>query len=159
MLTDTVAQIIKLLQLRDNKFAVAESCTGGGVIKLLTELPGSSVSIWGGVTAYSDDAKIKILGVPDTVLEKYGAVSPETAVSMARGIKEISGAEWTAGVTGIAGPTGGTPEKPVGTVWIAWSYPSGETEARHFFFTGNRSSIREQVVAEVLNGLRLSLDS
>ncbi|OQX29798.1 MAG: hypothetical protein B0D92_01920 [Spirochaeta sp. LUC14_002_19_P3] len=158
-MTDKAAQIIKLLQLRNNTFAAAESCTGGSVIRILTEVPGSSLSVWGGVTAYSDDAKVKILGVSAAVLEQYGAVSSQTAVSMAQGIKKISGAEWTAAVTGIAGPTGGSAEKPVGTVWLAWCNPSGEAEAKHFFFTGNRNSIREKAVAEVLNGLLFSLDA
>lgn len=138
---------------------MAESCTGGAILHALTEVPGSSSSVWGGVVAYANEVKTGVLGVSPVLLDEKGAVSSGTAKAMAWGIKVLSGADWTVAVTGIAGPGGGTDEKPVGTVWIAWSNPGGETDAQKFWFDGDRSTVKEKTVVEALRGLLFRLDS
>jgi nicotinamide-nucleotide amidase len=121
--------------------AVAESCTGGLLAKSLTDHPGSSEFLLGGVVAYSDAAKIGLLGVPRAVLVERGAVSRQVAVAMAQGVRERLGADAGIGITGVAGPGGGSPEKPVGTVWYA-ACLGGTTESRTFQFPGDREAIR-----------------
>jgi PncC family amidohydrolase len=99
-------------------FVAAESCTGGLIAKMITDLPGSSVAFWGGMTTYSNEAKMKLLSVPERTIGEYGAVSRETVIAMCEGALTVSGAGIAAAVSGIAGPDGGSEEKPVGTVWI-----------------------------------------
>jgi nicotinamide-nucleotide amidase len=122
----------------------AESCTGGLIAKYMTDLPGSSRVYWGGQVAYANEAKAALLGVPDDVLQRQGAVSEQAALAMARGAREKSGASVGMSVTGIAGPDGGTPEKPVGTVWIAVDLQGQNCEARLFNFSGSRDMIRRR---------------
>jgi nicotinamide-nucleotide amidase len=120
-----VSKIGTLLTSRGEKLAVAESCTGGMLGKLITDLPGSSNYFWGGIISYSNEAKQLILGVKEETLNTYGAVSRETAREMAQGMLKISGTDFALSITGIAGPDGGSPEKPVGLVYIALAHNDG----------------------------------
>lgn len=133
--------------------AVAESCTGGLITHLLTETPGISASFLLGVVSYSNEAKISQLGVSRETIEEHGAVSGEVALEMASGVREAAGSDWGIGVTGIAGPGGGTTEKPVGLVYIALSGPDGR-HVREFRFSGNRSEIKQKAAGEALDIIR-----
>nr|WP_225561625.1 CinA family protein [Rhodanobacter sp. DHB23] len=135
----------------------AESCTGGWVAKTLTDLPGSSAWFDAGVVTYSYEAKQALLGVDTRTLEHAGAVSEETALEMVSGALARFGAGVAVAVTGIAGPGGGTTDKPVGTVWIAWKRRGGYAHARLFHFPGDREAVRRQTVAAALHGLRKTL--
>ncbi|WP_266168091.1 CinA family protein [Dyella subtropica] len=135
----------------------AESCTGGWIAKSLTDLPGSSAWFDAGVVTYSYEAKEALLGVNPRTLEQTGAVSEETVLEMVSGALARFGAGVAVAVTGIAGPSGGTPEKPVGTVWIGWKRRGGYAHARQFHFDGDREAIRRQTVAAALTGVRKAL--
>jgi PncC family amidohydrolase len=124
-------QIGELLTAKNQTLAVAESCTGGLLGHRLTEVPGSSTYFLGGVVAYAYDVKERLLGVKHDTLYNYGAVSRETALEMARGARRVLGTDIGLSVTGIAGPTGGTPDKPVGLVYIALSTRDSEQCERH----------------------------
>lgn len=130
----------------------AESCTGGWIAKVLTDLPGSSAWFEAGAVAYSYEAKEALLGVNPRTLERFGAVSEETALEMVSGALARFGAGVAVAVTGIAGPSGGTPDKPVGTVWIAWKRRGGYAHARLFHFAGDRDAVRRLTVAAALTG-------
>jgi len=137
----------------------AESCTGGLLGGALTEVSGSSAWYLGGVTSYSNGLKRALLGVPDEVLERHGAVSAETAAAMARGALARLGGDWALSVTGIAGPDGGTPEKPVGEVWIGIAFGGDggpRARVRRFRFRGDREVIRRRTVQTALVMLRLA---
>lgn len=112
-------QLVDMLRERSLKIASVESCTGGLISKIITDAPGSSEVFDLGITTYSNEMKNKMVGVPNDILERYGAVSPQTAQAMAEGILRVSGADIGIATTGIAGPGGGTPEKPVGLVYTA----------------------------------------
>jgi nicotinamide-nucleotide amidase len=142
----------RALHVRGWRLAVAESCTGGWVAKALTDVAGSSQWFEGGVVSYSNAAKTELLGVPVAVLAAHGAVAEETVRAMADGARRRFGADLAVAVSGIAGPAGGTPDKPVGTVHFAWAAPSGLTAA-HRVFAGNRESVRRQSVALALERL------
>jgi len=131
----------------------AESCTGGWIAKTLTDLPGSSAWFDAGVVTYSYEAKEALLGVNLRTLERTGAVSEETALEMVSGALARFGAGVAVAVTGIAGPSGGTVEKPVGTVWIGWKRRGGYAHARLFHFDGDREAVRRQTVAAALKGV------
>lgn len=133
--------------------ALAESCTGGGVSARLTDIPGSSAYLRGSVVCYSNDVKIDAVGVPAETIADQGAVSPETAQAMAEGIKKRFGATIGVGITGIAGPGGGTDEKPVGLVYIAVAGPQG-TVVEEQRFSGQRSGIRTRAANAALNLIR-----
>ena len=133
--------------------ATAESCTGGWIAKTLTDLAGSSAWFEAGVVTYSYSAKEGLLGVNPRTLERTGAVSEETVLEMVSGALVHSGAGVAVAVTGIAGPGGGTPDKPVGTVWIAWKRRGGYPTAELFRFGGDRESVRRQTVSAALAGL------
>lgn len=135
----------------------AESCTGGWIAKVLTDLPGSSAWFDAGVVTYSYEAKEALLGVNPRTLEHTGAVSEETVLEMVSGALARFGAGMAVAVTGIAGPTGGMPDKPVGTVWIGWKRRGGYAHARMFQFPGDREAVRRQTVAAALEGVRKSL--
>ncbi len=137
-------------------FAVAESCTGGLVSQKITSVAGSSVYFLQGVVSYSNDAKEKALGVSAVFLEKYGAVSEQVAREMAEGMRKLSGADYSVSLTGIAGPGGGTKEKPVGLVFIGVSGDRG-TEVFDYKFGGTRSDIRERAANQALELLRRRL--
>ena len=142
-----------LLKNRGLKLAVAESCTGGLIGHRITNIPGSSDYYLGSVTAYAYEAKEKLLGVNHATLEKYGAVSEETVLEMARGIRQALAADIGVSVSGIAGPGGGLPLKPVGTVWFGFSTPTGDWAFR-FLFNGDRIQIKELSAEKALMLLR-----
>ncbi|MEJ5252463.1 MAG: competence/damage-inducible protein A [Chthonomonadetes bacterium] len=148
--------VMELLWARGATVAVAESCTGGLIGHRLTEVPGSSKALIGGVVAYSNEVKMRLLNVPEETLREYGAVSEPTARAMAEGIRQLMGADFGIGTTGIAGPTGGTPEKPVGLVYIAVASPSG-TRVREHRFLGRRSEIKWRASQAALVMLREEL--
>ena len=134
-LADSLAQQRLLL-------TTAESCTGGGIAETLTGIAGASAWFDRGFVTYSNEAKLSMLGVLQSTLDRFGAVSEATALEMARGAISHSGAHVSVAVTGIAGPDGGTPDKPVGTVWIAWGQKLGYAEARRFQFDGDRNAVQ-----------------
>jgi nicotinamide-nucleotide amidase len=143
-------------QLRASRhmLVTAESCTGGWIAKTVTDIAGSSEWFDCGMAAYSYEAKQALLGVNPHTLEEHGAVSRETVVEMVSGALVHSGASLAVAVTGIAGPGGGTPDKPVGSVWIAWKRRGGYPAARAFHFDGDRDAIRRQTVVAALEGLQ-----
>ncbi|KAF1715140.1 damage-inducible protein CinA [Pseudoxanthomonas sangjuensis] len=142
-------------RLRDNHdhLVTAESCTGGWIAKCVTDIAGSSDWFDCGMAAYSYEAQQALLGGRPQTLEDFGAVSRETVVEMVSGALIHSGATVAVAVTGIAGPSGGTPEKPVGTVWVAWKRRGGYAKAEVFRFDGDREAVRRQTVAAALRGL------
>lgn len=131
----------ELLKEKNEKLAVAESCTGGLLSSLITSVSGSSLYFDRGFVTYSPESKIKILGVNPETIEKFGVVSFETAMEMAEGVRKRTEVHYALGITGFAGPTGGTPENPVGTVYIGFSFLN-KVKAFRFFFSGNRKHIQ-----------------
>ena len=154
---DHAKTLAPLLLARGWKLALAESCTGGLVCATLTELSGSSEWFERGYITYSNQAKTECLGVPAELIESHGAVSEPVAKAMARGAQRNAGANIGVSITGIAGPTGGTAEKPVGTVCFGWTTPNtgGEhvTTCQTKLFSGDRQSIRQQATEHALVGL------
>lgn len=148
-LHELATQLGQQLAAAGQRVTVAESCTGGGVAAALTAVPGSSAWFDLSVVTYSNEAKQRLLGVPQATLQVHGAVSLPVATAMAEGARSLSGADWAMAVTGIAGPGGGTEEKPVGTVCFAVAHAAG-TEARTCHFSGDRDAVRAQAVAWVL---------
>jgi nicotinamide-nucleotide amidase len=147
------AHVLALLRARAWTMCTAESCTGGMVAARLTSIPGSSESFLGSVVAYSDEVKKSELGVPEEILRKHGAVSAETAAAMARGARERLGADVAVAVTGIAGPDGGSEEKPVGLVYLHAEGPDGG-KGREFSYPGDRASIRARATVGALHLVR-----
>jgi len=147
------AELGTLLMARGWRVTAAESCTGGLVAGAITATAGSSSWFDVGYVTYSDAAKRDLLGVPATTLEDHGAVSEPTAKAMAVGALTRSGADLAVAITGIAGPGGGSPDKPVGTVWVAWAARSGALEAERRCFEGDRAAIRRASVVVALEGL------
>lgn len=147
------AHVLALLRARGLTVATAESCTGGMVAARLTGVAGASGEFVGGVVAYSNAVKVSGLGVPEALLEQYGAVSPEAAEAMAQGARARLGADVAVSVTGIAGPDGGTPEKPVGLVYLHAEGPDGG-RGREFSFPGDRASIRARSTVGALHLVR-----
>jgi nicotinamide-nucleotide amidase len=145
--------VVSLLREHGQTLATAESCTGGLVSHRITEVPGSSEVFVGGVVAYSNMVKEQELGVPHAILEQHGAVSEPTARAMAEGVRQQLGSYWGIGITGIAGPTGGTPEKPVGLVYIALSDPTGTLVERQLFL-GDRHTVKWRASQVALTLLR-----
>lgn len=148
--------IVELLKEKGKTVTTAESCTGGLVAGRLLNVPGASSVYMEGYITYSNEAKEKLLGVSHATLEQYGAVGKETACEMAEGAAKAAGADLAISVTGIAGPDGGTKEKPVGLVYVG-CYADGEARAYEFHFTGNRAKNRESTVAKALTILREAL--
>jgi len=154
---ETLEQVVgRLLRERGLTLSIAESCTGGLLGHRLTEVPGSSAYFERGVLVYSNQAKQDLLGVPEAILRAHGAVSAPCAEAMVRGVCTASGNPVGLAVTGIAGPDGGTPQKPVGTVFIGVGV-AGDVEARRFQFSGDRSSIKWQSTQMALDMLRRKL--
>jgi len=138
-----------VLREKNLKLAVAESCTGGLIGHLLTNVPGASDYYIGGIVSYANDVKTHVLGVSPVTIEKHGAVSGETVLEMARGVRHILKADIGLSVSGIAGPGGGTPEKPVGTVWIGLNSEEAE-QARCYVWGGDRIEIKEYAARQAL---------
>ena len=142
--------------------AVAESCTGGMVCQRLSDVPGASGCFLEGVVAYHNAAKVRLLGVGQGLLERHGAVSRDVAAAMAEGVRERANSDWGLSTTGIAGPGGvagssrGTPEKPVGLVYVALCGPSG-TQAHELRLRGSRFDVRDRTTKRLLNMLRLEI--
>jgi nicotinamide-nucleotide amidase len=151
--TSTAELVLSLLRARGLTLATAESCTGGLVSAGLTDVPGSSDVFIGGIVAYSDGVKTAQLGVPEDVLREHGAVSAETAEAMTRGVRERLSADIAVSVTGVAGPGGGTEEKPVGLVFLHANGPMGEQHVR-FDFPGDRATIRGRATVAALHLVR-----
>ena len=147
------AVVLQLLRDRGEKLAVAESCTGGGLGARLTSVPGASDVFEGGVVSYSDHVKSSLLGVRAQTLAEHGAVSGQCANELAQGAKEATGADWGVSITGVAGPHGGTADKPVGLVYIGVSGPDGTTVER-CTFPGTREGVRSRSVQQALTALR-----
>ena len=141
------------LRAAHERLVTAESCTGGWIAKCLTDLAGSSEWFDCGMVVYSYEAKQALLGVRPQTLEEHGAVSRDTAIEMVSGALVHSGASVAVAVTGIAGPGGGSADKPVGTVWIAWKRRGGYARAQVFHFGGDREAVRRQTVAHALQGI------
>jgi nicotinamide-nucleotide amidase len=141
------------LRATHHRLVTAESCTGGWIAKAVTDIAGSSDWFDCGMAAYSYEAKQALLGVRPETLETHGAVSRETVIEMVSGALVNSGASIEVAVTGIAGPGGGSEDKPVGTVWIGWKRRGGYARAEVFHFEGDREAVRRQTVAAALYGL------
>jgi nicotinamide-nucleotide amidase len=155
----TLGEVVGHKLTEQNKtLAVAESCTGGIIAKLITDNPGASEYFTQGWVTYSNDAKINELGVPKELIEKYGAVSEETASAMAMAARKKAGADFAIAATGIAGPAGGSEQQPVGLVYLSVSYPDG-CHTERFIFSHNRQTIRLRAALTALNMLRLKLDN
>ncbi|MCL4722156.1 MAG: nicotinamide-nucleotide amidohydrolase family protein [Gammaproteobacteria bacterium] len=151
-LKELVAQLAARLEATRSHIATAESCTGGGLASCLTDRPGSSAWFGYGVVTYANEAKQTLLGVDPATLAAEGAVSQTVAEQMATGARLLSGAEVAVAITGIAGPGGGSDDKPVGTVWFAWSGPGPVLSAECARIAGDRAAVRHQAVAFALAG-------
>ena len=152
-LDQLAARLGQRLRAAHDRVVTAESCTGGWIAKAMTGVTGSSDWFDSGMVAYSYEAKQALLGVRPQTLESQGAVSRETVIEMVSGALVHSGASVAVAVTGIAGPGGGSADKPVGTVWIGWKRRGGYTRAELFHFDGDRDAVRRQTVAAALQGL------
>jgi nicotinamide-nucleotide amidase len=146
------AELGALLAARGQRIAAAESCTGGLVAAAITATAGSSGWFDAGFVCYSNPVKVALLGVPESTLAAHGAVSEATARAMAEGARERSGADLAVAVTGIAGPGGAVPGKPVGTVCLAWAVRGGGTDALTRHFPGNRAQVRRLATLAALDG-------
>jgi nicotinamide-nucleotide amidase len=155
---DLALRCAGLLRKRDLRLVVAESCTGGWLAKVLTDLPGSSDWFDRGYVTYSNAAKQSMLGVRETTLQSEGAVSEATVAEMSRGALRESGADLALAVSGIAGPGGGSAEKPVGTVCFAWQQRGAEPQVARERFDGDREAVRRQSVRYLLHRLAEMLD-
>jgi nicotinamide-nucleotide amidase len=151
-------QVGVALHNRGMLLVTAESCTGGWVAQVITAVPGSSGWFERGCVTYSNAAKQEMLGVHKETLEAWGAVSEQTIREMVEGALKRSRAQIGVAISGIAGPTGGTLEKPVGTVWLAWAIQGKPTQARRFVLRGDRESVRQQAVVLALQGILEGLD-
>ena len=155
-MADLAEVVGNLLRERRLSLSVAESCTAGLLGSRLVERPGASDFFWGGMIAYDDTAKIELLGVPEATLAEHGAVSEQTAKAMVEGARRISGSDCAVAITGVAGPDGGTEEKPVGTVWLGVGV--GELiVAKRRNYVGTRDMIRARAVQGGLDLLRRTL--
>ncbi|MDP2408458.1 MAG: CinA family protein [Hydrogenophaga sp.] len=155
---ELVEQLASELKARGQMMVTAESCTGGLIAGACTELSGSSDWFERGFVTYSNAAKTELLGVPAALIGAHGAVSEPVVQAMAAGAVANAHAHWSVAVTGVAGPTGGSPEKPVGTVWFGWATPAG-VFTEHRRFDGDRAAVRQATVAHALTGLLARLTS
>jgi nicotinamide-nucleotide amidase len=155
---DVAEATVRELARADQTLATAESCTGGLIAHLLTQIAGVSENYLGGVVSYANSAKVTLLDVPDELLARHGAVSSEVAEAMARGIREVLGTDLGLSVTGIAGPSGGSPEKPVGLVYLGLAHSAG-TSSRRLDIGGDqpRNIIQSRSAKHALNWVRVHL--
>ncbi|MBT2340570.1 MULTISPECIES: CinA family protein [Pseudomonas] len=151
-ITELAAELGRRLQLLNAHVTTAESCTGGGIAEAITRIPGSSAWFEAGYVTYSNRQKTQQLNVPGGLFETVGAVSREVVEAMARGAQHKSLARFAVAVSGVAGPDGGSPNKPVGTVWLAWVVGEALISEQRFF-PGNREEVRRQTVKAALEGL------
>lgn len=151
-ITELAAELGRRLQVLNAHVTTAESCTGGGIAEAITRIPGSSAWFEAGYVTYSNRQKTQQLGVPGELFGKVGAVSREVVEAMVRGAQRQSLARFAVAVSGVAGPDGGSPSKPVGTVWLAWGVGEAVYSERKFF-PGNRDEVRRQTVKAALDGL------
>lgn len=158
-LSEAAEQLADVLIGQKKTMATAESCTGGWVAKVLTDRAGSSCYLLAGIVTYSNDAKKELLGVADASLQAHGAVSGPVVREMVAGALATTGADVAVAVSGVAGPGGGTDEKPVGTVWFAWGRTPSDTEAVVEQFSGDRDSVRRQAVLFALQGVKAYLEN
>jgi PncC family amidohydrolase len=150
---DAAAALVRCLDGLGKKAAAAESCTAGLAADLIARIPGASRVFWGSFVTYSIDAKIRMLGINGALIQKFGAVSRETALAMAEGALEQSGADYAFSVTGLAGPDGDGSGLPVGTVWIGTALTGGEGRASVFRFSGERNDIRRAAAQKAITEL------
>ena len=148
-----LVNLATLLIQKDARCAVAESCTGGLISAAMTTYPGSSQWFDCGLVTYSNTAKQEFLGVPTDILDQYGAVSQETVTAMAEGVLQRSQVQFSLAVSGIAGPEGGSLEKPVGTIWFAWASQDHPTHTATHHLSGTRTMIRKACVSIAIDGL------
>jgi nicotinamide-nucleotide amidase len=148
-----VQQLAKQCLEHNITVACAESCSGGWLAHAIVSEPGSSKWFDCGLVTYSNESKQKLLAVETKTLDFYGAVSKEVAQEMAQGLLQRSTAGITVAITGVAGPDGGSDDKPVGTVWLAWATRKGAMQTAHHIFSGDRTAVREQAVKSALEGL------
>ena len=154
--------LVQELNESGKAIATAESCTGGWIAKAITDIPGSSAVFGYGIVSYANGAKESIIGVQNASLESHGSVSSEVVEEMAKGTLSLSGADIAVAVSGVAGPDGGTEEKPVGMVWFAWAVRDGadaRVDTKCEQFSGDRELIREASVAYALQGARERIES
>lgn len=147
--------LVELLKARGMTCATAESCTGGGVGSAITAVPGSSAVFWGGIISYDNSVKQNVLGVPEEVLKTVGAVSSECAAAMAEGARKLLKTDLAVSLTGIAGPDGGSAEKPVGLVWFGLATSTG-VRTEKAIFRGDRAGIRANAVIHALGMLTIA---
>lgn len=156
----TIAEEVgALLLVHEQRVTCAESCTGGGIARAITAVAGSSAWFDMSWVTYSNKAKTQLLGVPAALLEAHGAVSQPVAEAMAQSARQLAHADWAMAVSGVAGPSGGTADKPVGTVWIAWAGPQGCLLSERFYWPTDRATVRAQTVYCALARLKKLLAS
>ncbi len=153
-LRDLAEQLGECLMARGLKLASAESCTGGWLAKIITDIPGSSAWFTGSVVSYSNEAKQSLLGVSENTLKEFGAVSGETVLEMSDGLFAHTDADVAVSVSGIAGPDGGSEDKPVGLVWLSWGKRDKSVFANPYNFAGDREAVRKQSIKQALNNLQ-----
>jgi PncC family amidohydrolase len=147
-------KLIEILKQKKLTISTAESCTGGLISKLITDVPGASEVFIGGVVSYSNEMKMRWLGVKQETLEEYGAVSENTVREMLNGIMRETGSNIAVAVSGIAGPTGGTPEKPVGTVFIGVAF-GDQTRVKKYLFEGSREDVRMKGAKKIVEMIQI----
>lgn len=152
-LRDLAEQLGECMKTKDLTLATAESCTGGWLAKIITDIPGSSAWFIGSVVSYSNEAKHSLLGVNEITLHEFGAVSGETVLEMSDGLFSHTRADVVVSVSGIAGPDGGSDEKPVGLVWLSWGKRDKSVFATPFNFDGDREVVRKQSIKQALDNL------
>ena len=153
-LRDLAEQLGECLVARGLKLATAESCTGGWLAKIITDIPGSSAWFTGSVVSYSNEAKHSLLGVSENTLNEFGAVSGETVLEMSDGLFAHTDADVAVSISGIAGPDGGTEDKPVGLVWLSWGKRDKSVFANPYNFAGDREEVRKQSIKQAINNLQ-----
>jgi len=152
-LKDLAKELGACMKDKGVKLASAESCTGGWIAKIITDIPGSSEWFTGSVVCYSNESKVSLLGVRENTLTEFGAVSGDTVMEMVDGLFAHTDADVAVGVSGIAGPDGGTKDKPVGLVWLSWGKRGKSVYTKSFNFEGDREEVRKKSIAQSLNNL------
>ena len=152
-LRDLAGQLGECMTSKGMKLASAESCTGGWLAKIITDIPGSSAWFVGSVVSYSNEAKQSLLGVSADTLAEFGAVSGDTVLEMSDGLFAQTDADVAVSISGIAGPDGGSDDKPVGLVWLSWGKRDKSVFANSFNFDGNREEVRRQSIKQALENL------